>query len=32
MTYGMDCSAAKQCIVLVLGRAVKTVTRNDLSR
>lgn len=32
MTYGMDCHAAKQCIVLVLGTAVETITRNDLSR
>lgn len=32
MTYGMDCRAAKQCIALVLGSALETVTRNDLSR
>lgn len=32
MTCGMDCHAAEQGIVLVLGSALETVPRNDLSR
>jgi len=31
VTYGTDYCAAKQCIALVLGRALGTVTRSDLS-